>query len=69
MNDLTDLQKEVFEEAKRRLEHKSWYRGICTDLFKPQEDFGSDEKIREAGFETAVLAVCDDTAYWDYHYS
>lgn len=58
VQDLSDLQKKVFEEAKKRLIDKDWYSGVCLD------NFPTDKAIKRS-FEDAVCNVMMETAYWD----
>ena len=56
--ELTELQEKVFQEAKKRLQDKEWFQGVCMDCFP------SDKEIQE-NFEDAVQAVVCETSYWD----
>lgn len=58
MNQLTDAQKRVVNEARNRLKNLPWYSGICID------NLPTEEEISES-FENAVLAVCAETAMYD----
>jgi hypothetical protein len=55
---MTESQNRVFEEAKKRLKKKKWYRGVCMD------NFPSDKVCRD-DFEGAVNDVTCETAMWD----
>lgn len=59
MNELTELQKQVFERAREQLKQKDWFRGVCMD------DFPSDFDIQRDGVETSATHVMLATAYWD----
>jgi len=59
---MTDKQKEVARRAKRCLEHKHWFNGVCTDLFI---DELTDAYIDRIGMDEAVKRVIFDTEYWD----
>jgi len=55
---LTDLQQQVFNEAKRRLRNEPWFCGICGDDFPVDADILAD-------FEGSVTGVMFATAMWD----
>lgn len=52
------LQNEVIQEARKRLEGKPWFKGICTD------DLPMDREIEEDR-EGCIHRVMDQTTYWD----
>ena len=51
-------QAAVFAEAKRRLEKRSWFRGVCLDNFP-------DEEECILNFEESVGEVAHETSFWD----
>jgi uncharacterized protein YlaI len=62
MNNLTDLQQQVFDSAKKRLENKPWYRGVCMDCFP------TDGEIMRHGVDECADRVIMETEQWDMHY-
>jgi hypothetical protein len=62
---LTDLQKEVVDQAYDRMRNKPWFSGVCLDIFGRGKSYDTDQKILEAGFENVVRDVIADTEYWD----
>ena len=58
LDNLTDAQRKVYEEAKKRLQTKDWFCGVCLD------DFPTDKMCIE-DFEGSVVQVELGTAYWD----
>ena len=58
---MTELQTKVLERAKREMEKKAWFRGVCMDSFKWMDD----HKINEMGFKAAVDELVYDTMSWD----
>lgn len=54
----TDLQTAVIAEARSRIQHKPWFKGICTD------NLPTDAEIREDR-EGAVERIVNETMYWD----
>lgn len=58
MPHLTELQQQVFDEAKKRLKRYDWFCGICMD------DFPTDVAIKE-NFDDAVDGVVMLTEMWD----
>lgn len=59
MRELTDLQTKVFNEAKRRMQDKLWFSGVCMDNFPSHADIERD------GFLASVDAVVMETEMWD----
>ena len=59
MMEYSELQNKVLNEAKRRLKHKKWYRGICVD------NVPKDGDIKLNGFEWAVHEIIYETEFWD----
>jgi hypothetical protein len=55
---MTESQNKVFEEAKKRLKKKKWFRGICVDNLPSDKDCRDD-------FEGAVSELIFETAMWD----
>jgi len=54
-------QKEIIEEARRRMCKAPWFQGVCTDHIRNL----TDEEIDRIGFERAVAVLIDDTMMWD----
>lgn len=50
-------REEVIAEARKILQRKPWYRGVCINK--------AHGAIGKANFDRAVQEVVDDTAYWD----
>ena len=55
---LTPKQQAVANSAKKRLQDKPWFKGVCID------DFPSDQEIDD-DFEGCVSQVELQTAMWD----
>lgn len=58
---MTELQGKVIEAARRKIENKSWFQGVCLDELKNLNDV----MIEEIGFDNAVEIVVSDTMAWD----
>lgn len=56
---MTALQQQVVKAARKKLEKKSWFRGVCLD------NLPDDEYIRRHGFDNAVTDVVVETQLWD----
>jgi len=55
---LTSLQKEVVEEARKRMTGKPWFKGVCLDILP------SDSEILHH-HQRSVDDIVDNTIYWD----
>lgn len=56
--DLGPTQEKVFAAALKKLQKKSWFKGICLDNF-PSESYCQES------FEAAVSSVVYKTSMWD----
>ena len=56
---LTELQEKVCDLARKQIEDKPWFQGICLD------DIPSDKEILTMGLEESADQIALQTAYWD----
>jgi hypothetical protein len=57
--ELTDLQKQACALARKQIEGKPWFRGLCLD------NMPTDEEIACMGLHEAATSIAFQTAYWD----
>ncbi len=57
--ELTQLQRQACALARKQIEGKPWFRGLCSD------NMPTDEEIADMGLEDAATLIAFQTAYWD----
>ena len=57
--ELTELQKKACALARKQIEGKPWFRGLCLD------NIPTDKEIADMGLEDAATSIAFQTAYWD----
>ena len=57
--ELTDLQKQACALARKQIDGKPWFRGLCL------ENMPTDEEIAGMGLHEAATSIAFQTAYWD----